>query len=358
MKPEQKRYLELLRSGLWEKPSPCGVDAQVYSIAVGQSTTALVCRDSEDEQCQEEVMRVMWSHGKLNAVIAALTDILSSKGIDCVLLKGQGCAANYLNPLYRNCGDIDLYVGKEKYDDAVTAISAHGGSFSECERHLQLRYKGVVVEIHRNCMDTYGEIRKRTFLSLEKEGLYGNLPTLDLDGCTVRVPEENFNAVYILYHMVHHLVYGGIGFRQLCDWTMFLHTHKDTVDRDRIYGILKRMHMLDTWQLFGYMAVNTLGLPEDEMPFYSAAPASRAQQVLELIFERGNFGRASEDDTQKKIAGRRTFIGRKSYAMALYVKDYYHKRALIPDLMPVWALFYMLGIGFGSTFSKIVDKRK
>ena len=43
--------------------------------------------------------------------------------------------------------------------------------------------------------------------------------------------------------------------------------------------------------MFGYIAVNTLGLPADEMPFYDPKYKKAAKKVLELIMLEGNFGK-------------------------------------------------------------------
>ena len=351
MTPSQEKYLQLLRCGLWDRQSDQEVDPEVFAIAKEQSTTALICKDSRIERYQDELMNVLWSHSRLNAVIAEISGILDARGIPSVLLKGQGCASFYPNPELRNCGDIDLYVGPENYADAVAAIAVPGSPVEECDIHAHLTYKKVTVEIHRACINTYWMRRKKTLAQIEKQGLSKNLQTIEIGGATINIPEVNFNAVYILYHLTHHLAYAGIGFRQICDWTMLLHSQKDKLDRGALSSMLEKVHMMNTWQLIGYIAVNTLGLPKEEMPFYSDSPAPRAAAVVERIFSCGNFGRAADDSVQRKIRSRKTFIGRKATAMFSYIGDYFEKRKMIPDFMPLTALFSMLWTGIRSSLN-------
>lgn len=47
--------------------------------------------------------------------------------------------------------------------------------------------------------------------------------------------------------------------------------------------------MLRAWKIFGYIAVDTLGLPTDFFPFYERRE-EQGEKVLERIYQGGNFG--------------------------------------------------------------------
>src|SRR5690606_6513801 len=56
---------------------------------------------------------------KINLVLTEITNIYNDLGYPTILLKGQGVALNYPLPLYRTCGDIDLFFLQEgDYDKA------------------------------------------------------------------------------------------------------------------------------------------------------------------------------------------------------------------------------------------------
>lgn len=71
---------------------------------------------------------------------------------------------------------------------------------------------------------------------------------------------------------------------------MLLHAKHDVVDRAELSDILHRLDLTDAWQVFGCIAVDWLGLPKEEMPFYDAKCARRAKRALKIILKEGNFG--------------------------------------------------------------------
>lgn len=50
----------------------------------------------------------------INLKAAEMTSFFNNRGMEAVLLKGQGLATLYPNPLHRNPGDIDLWVDGDR----------------------------------------------------------------------------------------------------------------------------------------------------------------------------------------------------------------------------------------------------
>ena len=113
---------------------------------------------------------------------------------------------------------------------------------------------------------------------------------VEINGVEVNLPPVDFDAVFLLQHIANHLLKGGIGLRQLCDWSRYLHVHAAEIDRARLGNNLRTLRLMNCWQLFGWLAVNRLGLPETEMPFYSPRHEKRALRCLRIILRKGNFG--------------------------------------------------------------------
>ena len=102
-----------------------------------------------------------------------------------------------------------------------------------------------------------------------------------------------FDAFFILYHAVRHMTTEGVGFRQVCDWTMYLHRHHAEINCEELQVRMKEYHMEAVWREFGILAVNVLGLPESELPLApSSFVSSRTEKLLRHIFISGDFGRA------------------------------------------------------------------
>ena len=61
----------------------------------------------------------------------------------------------------------------------------------------------------------------------------------------------------------------GANMRQLCDLTLLLHHYATQIDAKRLKRYLTSLHLLDVWQLYMFILVNHLGLPQNEALFYT-----------------------------------------------------------------------------------------
>ena len=243
------------------------------------------------------------AHKLLNTTIAQIVGALDAEGVHSVLLKGQGIAQNYRRPESRTCGDIDLYTGLGGYERAFEIIEGlHEGrphrEAAECVHHLHTSLNGVEVEIHRQTSFMHGKRMDAKFQEWTKQSLdelfgSGKLEMWDNGGTAVALAPATYNAFFILHHAVRHMTTEGVGFRQICDWTMLLHRCHSQVDVEKLAKMLKELKMEKIWAEFGRLAVNYLGLPADELPLAPAdlAPTRKTSKLLEQIFISGNFGR-------------------------------------------------------------------
>ena len=333
----REAYLKVLRYSLWNEPLdfaiPAGEVGKVLSIARAQSTLPLVCQalllsphqelhDKLKISMQEKLRRGVSQHLRANHVIARIVPVLRKEGLEPVLMKGQGIASYYKAPYLRECGDIDLYVGKERYTDACKTVAALSGiddvpEWSERKKHYNVEVGDVPVEIHWT-----PEILPKRYDAVYQEyaldGMTHGLCQKNIDGEVVNTPEDNFNAFFIFDHTWHHFVTGGVGLRQFCDWTMFLHSKAGRLDLEHIREILEKLDLMDPWQVFGKVAVEHLGLPEEEMPFYKKEADPRVEKVLDIVFKEGNFGHE-----RKELKNRpKNFFMAKARSLAIHVRRY------------------------------------
>lgn len=289
----REKYLRILRAGLWNEPCAEEVTKEIFSIASGQATTGLICYNSQKKKYRKEYISLMMTNQDMDSLLAEVFTLLESKGIDCVLLKGQGCASYYSQPLLRNCGDIDIYVGEENYARACAILAGcndNGDKGTESVKHMSLTYKGIPIEIHRIAEKMPTARMDKIFSEWALEGLTRGTVTIDVEGFPVRTPEDNFNALYIFYHLFHHFMLAGVGFRHVCDWTMFLHRKAGQLNLEQLEERLNALGLIQAWQAFGYISVNHLGLDPSEMPFYDERVARKAGKLIDMIFRSGNFG--------------------------------------------------------------------
>lgn len=137
-------FFLLVRAGLFGRTEgiedflPDGVDwAEVYQLAKEQSVAGLVAegiRILQDEWLKThdsalvprqwslrfapDTLRMEQRNLDMNKFIAKLIGRLRENDSYALLLKGQGVAQCYMNPLRRACGDVDLLLTEEDYQKA------------------------------------------------------------------------------------------------------------------------------------------------------------------------------------------------------------------------------------------------
>ena len=315
----QQQFLELLRSGLWSKPANAElfrgeVDwKSIIRIAVEQTVQVIVADGIETLPkeiwpAKEVMLKLMMvrikteqMHKLLNGTLNQVVTALNENNIPSVLLKGQGVAQNYPKPASRMCGDIDLYTGVENYAQACEIIENlnhqkhHHGV--ESDHHMHLSLNGVEIEIHRHA-DLMPD--KRHNLSMQqwtKESIDAHFGTdalkkWDNNGTNIQLATPTFNAFFILHHAVRHMTTEGVGFRQICDWVMYIHKNHQHIDTNELKQKLIEFHMENIWKEFGIMAIAILGLPAEELPLIpTSMESNKTSKLLNHIFISGNFGR-------------------------------------------------------------------
>ena len=309
-----EQFFALIRSGLWggkaaSSPFDGGADWEaLLRLASMQSLTGIFADGAgtlpRELMPPAETARRLFvtvesirrANRRLDTVLAELEARLRREGIEGILLKGQGVARAYLHPELRMCGDIDLYPGKGdaylRCCEIVRSLGESEGREDESEKHFHFNRRGCSIEIHSHVMLAADPFVNRRLQRWTDEMLDdpSKLRHVEINGVEVNLPPVDFDAVFILQHIANHLLKGGIGLRQLCDWSRYLHVHAAEIDRARLGNNLRTLRLMNCWQLFGWLAVNRLGLPEAEMPFYSPRHEKRALRCLRIILRKGNFG--------------------------------------------------------------------
>ena len=323
------QFLSILRLGLWGKgtDAPSGGDTApdwkgILTLARTQAVLPLLYDGLEElpENLRPGnrslmnliayVDKIEKLNGMLDEAAVTISERLGSSGIRSVLLKGQGLAHLYRHPGHRQCGDIDLYVGRENFLKAAEEIRKWpeiSEEEPETEKHIGFRFRNMVLELHREAyrfMDTGTDslFRKWEDEELSKDGcrvrLVADAPVSDTpetssDG-SVTVPPVTFNAFYIFAHGFRHFMQGGLGLRQLCDLALFLHRHHGDIDWNKLENRLREFRLFREWQLFMGLLTDSLGLPADEAPFYDPALIPLSEKMLLQVLSDGNFGHSRQ----------------------------------------------------------------
>lgn len=241
------------------------------------------------------IMANIMTHGKLNGVLVNVVSQLSAAGIRPVLLKGQGLAQYYPKPELRQCGDIDLYVGLERYADSYDVVKPLATQIDdrkalEVGKHYDFFVGKVSVEVHRYS-ERYPTARlDRIYQEISRKGLSEALVPMVFSGQEVNTPSDEYNAFYVFSHIFHHFLTSGLGARQLCDWMLFLRARSSNIDMESLKRILLSVDMMKPWQAFGCVLVKFFGMPADAFPFYDSSQQHKAEKILRRLLDEGNFG--------------------------------------------------------------------
>lgn len=305
-------FINILKSSLWgckiEIPQNFDDWGALLKLANSHSVLGLIAHATLSEPILEKkvphnirnrlksfIVSNVAAHSIMNNTIVKIVSELRGHSIEPILLKGQGIAKYYPVPDLRNCGDIDLFVGEENFLQSCNAIVKMPNAcliddaiFSTKDCHLKL---GIIdVEIHK-FTDVYCSKRlNRIYQRYSEIGVRENLTQVNISGVDVLTPSLNFNIFYVFNHMFHHFMESGVGLRHVCDWVVLLHVNHSYIDYDYLEQVLMRMMLIKEWQVFGCIAVDYLGLPRNEMPFYDTKYQNLSKRVIGIIMRDGSFG--------------------------------------------------------------------
>lgn len=268
-------------------------------MAGSQSTLPLICKALLDrkglelkpdlrEKLQSAVSKCEASHSGAGKVIAYVCGELAAIGVPSVLLKGQGIASWYPVQDIRQAGDIDLYV--YDYEAACAKMEMlFGPKREESSKHASFHVAGTLdIEIHRFTETLRSRRQNAIYQRISDEGTHKDLTKRIIGGAEINTPNDTFNAFYVFHHLWNHVRSMGMGMRQLCDWAIFLHTHRGALDTGRLEGWLHELGLMDVWQVFGAAAVQAIGIDPEDVPFYDARKAGRAEKLVALFLEQGD----------------------------------------------------------------------
>ena len=232
----------------------------------------------------------------LNKRIEELCIIIEGAGFSCCILKGQGNAEMYHEPLMRMPGDIDVWIDADE-KSIQKFVRDRFPEAAESFKHIKFPvFDDVPVDVHVtplkfHCPKYHKRLQR--WISLNKKEQFEHrihLTGIERDVC---VPTAKFNAVYLLGHMLIHFYDEGLGFRHLVDYFYVLKNFAASdEERDEIVGVLKSLGMLRFARAVMWIEKEVLGLPEQ---YILVAPDKKlGESFLKDVLDGGNFGKYSQ----------------------------------------------------------------
>lgn len=289
-----------------ETPMPQISDWQaVYDFADKQKITG-ICNPSDYSVSIQRDLLFKWlgesqqikiRSALLNQRTVTLYTLLQEAGFRCCILKGQGNAERYPDPLLRMPGDIDVWIDAEEkaIKDYVKRL------FPDAEdsfKHIKFPiFSDVPVDVHQTPLKLYNPVHNRRlqeWIKTNKDGQWTNTTLLTGTDVEISVPTVEFNAVYQLGHILIHLLDEGIGLRQLIDYFYVLKALDGIPNetKDRIRKEWKALGMYRLAAAVMWIEHDVLGLPERYL--LTTPDKKKGRLLLKEILEGGNFGKYSQ----------------------------------------------------------------
>lgn len=232
-----------------------------------------------------------------NRRTAEITKMFSDAGYRNCILKGQGNAQMYANPLSRMSGDIDIWVDGTR--EAINEfVRARCPKAFEQEHHIEFPiFKDIEVEVHYTpgtllnpkcnerfkkwCSKQMDDIR---YMKEDSENIF-------------YVPSIEFNVVFQMAHIMIHFFIEGIGLRHFVDYYYVLQNKNISLDFNFV-ELFKEFGLYRFARGVMWIEKTCLGL-EDE--FLIVEPDEKTGRIImQEMIEGGNFGHHDERYKSRK----------------------------------------------------------
>lgn len=216
-------------------------------------------------------------------------------GFRNAILKGQGNALLYPDPMLRQSGDVDIWLEGERkriINYVRRFFPKQGIQWLEMEFPIK---KDTVIEVHTTpniLFDPWDNRRLQRYFNKHKAEIFTNEVILP-DGGTICIPTQEVNLVFQLSHIYRHLFYEGIGLRQVMDYYYLIHNshsiiHNYKEELAKAVNVIKELHMAKFCGALMWVLGEVFGLERNEMLI---VPNEKEGRFLLLeIMQAGNFG--------------------------------------------------------------------
>lgn len=223
-----------------------------------------------------------------------LTDWFKKEGYVSCVLKGQGAARLYPSPGTRQPGDIDIWVDVGR-DEIVSLMRAKGievtvVDYVNCHAAF---FKETEVEVHFRPTWMYNPFVNKKVQKWLCETKSQQMRNHD-EMMGFAYPTVGFNLVFSLLHIYKHVLFEGIGLRQMTDY-YFILRHSTDKEREEALSILSSFGLAGFASTVMYIMKRAYGI--DEHLMLCPANDKNGKFLLEEIMRGGNFGHYDNRNT-------------------------------------------------------------
>lgn len=366
----QKALLTLLAQALWGNGGAL-VEAdweQVEELAKDQGVLPMLYRGAIKYKDIIPAERIRIWRGAMYAAILqndhmnqAQSEILgwlSEKGIRAAILKGTSVARYYTPSDMRCLGDIDLLIDQAYLDLASEVLKEHGYRLNEHEHdfHISFVRGDITLELHYKA-SVVPNGKGGQFAAKIMGQFLDEVTLASTNDVSFPVLSEKYQALMLLVHMERHMMNGGVGLRQLCDWAVYVHSTDETEWQKAAMPMLQSCGLLTYAKVITKTCIKYLGLPPENVDWSGAVDDHIIHEMMYDVFRAGNLGHADDKGAGNIFSDRRLLGGKRQSRISgllLYLNDIAYKNCPISRkckiLLPLLWIFLPLRYYIRSLF--------
>ena len=241
------------------------------------------------------VQKIICDNKRLNHDTVWVSQRWAKLGYRNIILKGQGNALLYPDPMLRVPGDIDIWLDGNRRQIANYIRSRFPKlEVTRIEMEFPVR-KDTHIEVHFLPSFLYDPFKDCKMQRYFRQQLSKPKQVELSDEGTINIPNDEMNWVFQLSHIYRHLFYEGIGLRQLMDYyylSQLLTTSKGNELREKVLPVIRRLGLTDFCKALMWVLGEVFYMPREMM--LTEPDERRGRFLLQEVMLAGNFGHADD----------------------------------------------------------------
>ena len=236
----------------------------------------------------------------VNSRCIEVTKLFANAGFRSCILKGQGNALMYPEPLLRTSGDIDIWIECRR-DEIKKFIISKTTDVFECYHHIDFPiFDNVDIEVHYTpctCISIKGNKRFQDYCKKQISTQIHNVVDLPDGIGHISIPTRDFNVVFHMAHIMYHFFIEGIGLRHFIDYYYVLRSD-ELKEKEQYKHFFNDFGMLRFARGVMWIEKECLDLSDE---YLILEPDEKIGKIiLNEMTEGGNFGQHDERYAQRK----------------------------------------------------------
>lgn len=241
------------------------------------------------------VQKIISDNKRFNHDAVWLSRRWEKLGYRNVILKGQGNALLYPDPLLRIPGDIDIWLDGDRKKIADYIRSHYPNlEVTLIEMDFPVR-KDTPIEIHFEPSYLYDPFKNSRMRRYFRQQL-AHPKQVELPGeGVVCIPNDEMNLVFQLSHIFRHLFFEGIGLRQLMDYyylctSLITPGHEEL--KEKVLPVIRDLGLTAFCRALMWVLGEVFSMPAENM--LAEPDEKRGRFLLSEVMRAGNFGQADD----------------------------------------------------------------